>query len=108
MKKRVFLTILGLLVLSCCGAFAQAQTPVVNQRQRNQQARIRQGVKSGELTRGEAGRLEAQQGKIERDKMIAKSDGKVTPKERRHLRREENRASRHIYRLKHNNRKSGA
>jgi hypothetical protein len=80
-------------------------TPVVRERQKNQQRRIRQGVKSGELTKGETRRLEAEQGKIQADKLAAKSDGTVTPAERKQLHREQNKASRDIYRKKHNNRK---
>lgn len=79
------------------------KTPGVNKRQRNQQRRIGQGIKSGQLTPGEAARLEAREAKIQRDKRKAKADGTVTPAERRKLQREENRASRKIYKLKHNN-----
>jgi len=78
------------------------KTPGVNKRQRNQQRRIGQGIKSGQLTPGEAARLEAREAKIQRDKRKAKSDGTVTPAERRKLQREQNRASRKIYQLKHN------
>ena len=78
------------------------KTPGVTKRQIRQQARIKQGVKSGELTRGEAARLEAREAKIQHDKKVAKSDGQVTPAERRKLQREENRASHKIYKLKHN------
>ena len=92
-----------LLGLAFGSVSAQTKTPVVNKRERAQQARIRQGVKSGELTPGETRRLEARESKIQADKMAAKADGKVTPAERRKLNREQNRASRKIYRLKHNN-----
>lgn len=78
------------------------KTPVINKRQRRQQRRINQGVKSGQLTAGEAARLKAREAKIQHDKKVAKSDGTVTPAERRKLRREENRTSRKIYKLKHN------
>ena len=78
------------------------RTPVINKRQRNQQRRIARGVKGGQLTAGEAARLETREAKIQKDKQAAKADGKVTPAERRKLRREENRASRKIYKLKHN------
>ncbi len=78
------------------------KTPVINKRQKNQQRRIANGVKSGQLTAGEAARLEAREAKIQKDKQAAKSDGKVTPAERRKIRREENRTSKKIYKLKHN------
>ena len=79
-------------------------TPGVAKRQVNQQARIKQGVNSGQLTKGETRRLEAEQGKIHADKLEAKSDGKVTPAERAKLQHEENKVSKDIYRKKHNSR----
>lgn len=80
------------------------RTPVVNRRQVRQQQRIKQGVRSGELTPAETRRLEREQGRIQANKLNAKADGSVTPQERARLQREQNRASRDIYRLKHNNR----
>ena len=88
-------------IVSISQLVAQA-TPVVHARQVHEQQRIRQGERSGELTRGEAARLEAQQAKIQRDKRAAKADGVVTPAERAKLHREQNRASRNIYEKKHN------
>ncbi len=80
------------------------RTPVINQRQRNQQHRIQQGVRSGELTPSETRHLEREQARIQHDKRQAKADGRVTPQERANLTHEQNRASRDIYRDKHNNR----
>lgn len=104
MKKAFVLS--ALLVLGSALSLAQTATPRVRDRQLNQQARIERGVKSGELTLGETRRLEKQQGKIQADKMYAKSDGVVTPAERAKLHREQDRASGHIYRLKHNEREA--
>ena len=83
-------------------ASATPKTPRITKRQINQQARIKQGVKSGELTKGETRKLEKEQAKIQYDKKVAKSDGKVTPQERRKITREQNKASRDIKRLKNN------
>jgi len=83
-------------------ASATPKTPRITKRQINQQARIRQGVKSGELTKGETRKLEKEQAKIQHDQKEAKSDGKVTPQERRKITREQNKASRDIKRLKNN------
>ncbi len=80
------------------------RTPVVRNRQIRQQHRITQGVRSGELTSGETRRLEREQGRIQADKLNAKADGTVTPRERARLHQEQDRASRDIYRLKHNDR----
>jgi len=83
-------------------ASAQTQTPGVDARQAEQHQRIAQGVKSGELTKGEARNLRAGQRHVRRMKRRAKADGKVTPRERRRLNRAQNHQSRKIYRLKHN------
>jgi len=81
--------------------FAQTKTPVVKERQENQQKRIAAGVKDGELTPKETEHLEAREVKIQADKKAAKSDGVVTRQERAKLHREQNRTSRAIYRQKH-------
>lgn len=78
-----------------------AEAGVIKNREVRQQRRIEQGVKSGELTARETARLEKEQGKIEADREKALADGKMTRKEKAKLTREQNRASRHIYRQKH-------
>jgi len=79
----------------------------VGKRQENQQDRIAQGVKSGQLTAGEAARLERHEAgvnhEIARDR--AANGGKLTAQERAQINRQENRNSRAIYRDKHNGRK---
>jgi hypothetical protein len=92
--------LLAFITVSAAG-FAQTKTPRIHKRQENQQKRIAQGVKSGELTAKETEHLEAREAKIQSDKKEAKADGKVTAKERVKLTREENRTSRAIHRQKH-------
>ena len=82
-------------------AYAQADTPGIDQRQANQQRRIDQGVASGQLNEREAARLNNQQERINRMEDRAKSDGVVTKKERAKLHAAQDRASRHIAREKH-------
>lgn len=76
----------------------------VAQRRENQQDRIAQGDKSGQLTAGETGRLEGREAHISRQaaRDRAAHDGKLTAGERRRINREQNRTSRAIYRNKHN------
>ncbi|MBF0137077.1 MAG: hypothetical protein H7833_17070 [Magnetococcus sp. DMHC-1] len=81
--------------------------PVVQKRMQNQDQRIDQGVKSGQLTPQETSKLEAQQAKIKQDEARMKEDGKLTKAERNKLRHEQNRASQNIYRKKHNANKAG-
>jgi hypothetical protein len=82
-------------------AYAQTATPNIDQRQANQEKRIEQGVKSGELTAKETARLENREAKLQADKQKAKADGVVTKKERAKLQHEANRDSKAIYRQKH-------
>ena len=95
-----------MLLAFSVGLFAQTTTPKIDRTQKRQQARIHQGVKSGKLTKGEARQLEKQQQKIQQDKGIAKSNGVVTPHERKYVRHKQKQASKNIYRKKHNNKTS--
>ncbi len=76
----------------------------VNAREQNQQNRIANGVKSGELTPRETVKLEKQQQKIVREEKrdMAKHNGHLTKAEQAKLNREQNRASRNIAAKKHN------
>ncbi len=93
---------------TCVSFAAQANTttPIVKERQENQSARISQGVASGELTKKEAAVLRTEQRGIRAEKRAFKADGKVTVAERAQLKRDQNQASRHIYKKKHNARKA--
>ncbi|MHB8906438.1 MAG: hypothetical protein ACYC6D_09970 [Melioribacteraceae bacterium] len=99
-KVNLFLLITALFAMALQ---AQTVTPKINQTQKQQQVRIKQGVKSGELTPLETRKLEKQQLKIQQAKKVAKSDGVVTKRERRHILNEQKQASKNIYRKKHNN-----
>lgn len=82
-------------------AFAQANTPRVDQRQANQERRIEQGVASGSLTPREANRLERGQQHVANMENRAKADGVVTPRERARLHQAQDVQSRRIYEQKH-------
>jgi len=81
----------------------------VGQRRGNQQARIAQGVRSGQLTAGETAHLENRERntnqQIRADRTA--NGGRLTPGERTQVNREQNRTSRQIYRDKHNARTQG-
>jgi hypothetical protein len=104
MKKIVGMVTAGVLSLMLSGLALAEPTddPGIQKREQNQEKRIQQGVKSGQLTPKEAGRLEAQQTKIKQDEERMKADGTLTKAERRKLKREQDRASGNIYRKKHN------
>ena len=84
--------------LFCGSAFAQTGTV---QRDVNQQERIEQGLKSGQLTTREAARLEREEARVDRDQARALRDGTLSPAEKARLAREQNKVSRDIYREKH-------
>ena len=100
MKTLLFSAVAALL-FSASVAEAQTATPVINARQHNERARIRQGVRSGELNRAEATRLRAREAEVSQDRREARADGVVTTAERKDMRHDERRASRAIYRQKH-------
>ena len=76
----------------------------VDMRQTRQRHRIKNGIESGELTRKEAKRLQRQQRKIARLEEKFSSDHYFSRKERRILKEKLDKASRSIYRKKHNDR----
>jgi hypothetical protein len=71
------------------------------QRNINQQQRIEQGVKSGNLTTREAGRLERGQARDNRMEARAGADGHVSRNEQKHIQMAENRQSGQIRQEKH-------
>ena len=81
----------------------------VGQRRENQQDRIAQGVKSGQLTAGETAKLENQQKGINQQVKAdrAANGGKLTPAEKKQVNKEQNAASKNIYNKKHNAKTQG-
>jgi hypothetical protein len=89
-------------VIIPAAGLAQGRRNGVNERQRNQQQRIRQGVRSGELTGVEAARIQRRESQIRLNEARARrSGGEFTPQERARIQRQLNRESRRIYRQKH-------
>lgn len=104
MSRRLILAALAALVAMPSLALAQGtSTPVIDQRQANQERRIDQGIGSGQVTRREARGLNRQQNHIDRMENRAKADGTVSGQERRRIGKAQNRASANIYRQKHDN-----
>jgi peptidoglycan hydrolase CwlO-like protein len=68
---------------------------------KNDRQRIRDGVKSGELTKAEAARLKAQTIKLNQERKDYKADGVITTEERKDLRQDKKKLSRRIYKQKH-------
>jgi hypothetical protein len=77
----------------------------VGQRRENQQDRVAQGIRSGQMTAGEAARTENREQGINQQVRADRqaNGGKLTGAQKRQINREQNGASRQIYRQKHNN-----
>jgi len=91
-----------LVVVSALSSLAMAAE--VDRREGRQQARIAEGVESGQLTAGETARLERQEQRIDNQIKAerAANGGHLTAAERAQVNREQNRESRRIYAAKHN------
>jgi hypothetical protein len=113
------LALIACLTLMPAAIFAQATTTAtptpgqhdydINARKTDQQDRIAQGVKSGQLTAGETSHLEKQEAGINKEEagMRAQDNGKLTKQDRQTIHKQQNQESRRIYRDKHNARKQG-
>jgi len=88
--------------LSCGSAYAdETRAQKDTERDVNQQERIEQGLKSGELNSREAGKLERQEAHVDRLESRAERNGKISNAEQARINAAQNRASREIYRQKH-------
>jgi len=76
----------------------------VDRRRENQQDRIAQGIRSGQMTAGEAAKVENQERGINQQVHAdrAANGGKLTPAERQQINKEQNHESKNIYNKKHN------
>jgi hypothetical protein len=79
----------------------------INARQDRQAARIASGIKSGEITKGEARRLRADEAAVRAEERVdRRSGGGLSRSEARDLQKDLNRTSREIHRARHNGRPS--
>jgi hypothetical protein len=84
MKRMVISMTMGTMLLVPVGRML-AQDNEINERQRNQQKRIGEGVENGTLSAGEAARLEKQEVRIHNEVKTERqaNGGSLTPRERR-------------------------
>lgn len=93
MKNKILLTVLfSIGVLT----FANAQP--------GQRMRMRDGIRSGEITRFEAGKARHDQREFRKDRQRFKRDGVITRHERKHLRKHRMHNNRKLHRKLHNRR----
>ena len=72
------------------------------QRDINQETRVEQGLKSGQLSTGEAAKLERGEARIDRMESKALKDGNLSQQKAARIQGAQNRESERINRLKHN------
>ena len=99
--KKVLIAVGAMTLLMTGMAYAQAETPRIDERQTNQEQRIDKGIASGQLNEREANRLNKEQEHVNKMEDRAKSDGVMTKKERARIDHAQDRASRHVAREKH-------
>ncbi len=90
------------LFIAVFTGFLNPANAQIIKKERTQHQRIRQGVKSGELTPAEAANLRQGQKEIRQEVKTAKADGVITPGERKEIKKDQRKESRKIYRKKHN------
>ena len=95
---------LAVMAAGLVAAAGFAQTTEVGQRRENQQDRVAQGVRSGQLTAGETANLEKKESAINQEVKTdrALNGGKLTGQEKRVVNGQQNRMSNQIYKDKHN------
>lgn len=97
--KNLSLLIAGLLTVTLIHESSHARRD--QNREARQQARIRDGVKDGSLTKREAHHLRQGQRALDAHQAKAMKDGVVTEKEAASLERQQDRLSDRIYKQKH-------
>ena len=81
--KRILLAVSAMTMLMTGMAFAEAQTPAVDQRPVNQDQRIDQGVASGQLNGQKATQLNNQQKPVNKKEDRAMSYGVMTEEQKK-------------------------
>jgi hypothetical protein len=89
------------------GSASTTSTPTsktINQRKENQQDRIGQGIQSGQLTAGEASKLETKESDLNKEERLMRTEdnGKLTSADKNALTQQQNQLSNRIYKDKHN------
>lgn len=98
MKATKLIAALALILFGITSANAQTATS------RGDRAKIKQGIRSGQMTKAETVSVLKSERKVKKDVRAAKADGVVTPLERKEIRKDKRTADRKIRRVKHNRR----
>ena len=94
--------LVSLLALGLAASVFAQPKGRVNQRETNQKARIKEGVKDGSLNNKEAARLRTREGAIEAKEARDRADGKgFTAKEKAQAEHRQDKLSQDIYKQRH-------
>jgi len=102
MKTKIIIVIFLTATLALIWGSTAWAADRLNTRYNRQTRRIHQGIRSSKITGPEARRLKKEQRHIDRAYGRALADGHLNRHERQCLDKMQDRASRHIYRAKHN------
>jgi hypothetical protein len=104
MLARKILATAAFCTLLTGAAFAQVTGQTIQNRKNDQQGRIAQGVRSGQLTRGETRNVESRERSVNREEhaMRRADGGHLTGADKAALTRRQNNISHSIYKDKHN------
>ena len=107
--RHMAIAVVGLVLAAPMTSAAANRRPMgVNAREHRQAGRIRDGVKDGELTKGELNRLRGDEAAIRAEERVYRRSGDgLNRAERRDLEKDLNKTSREIHRAKHNQRHPG-
>jgi hypothetical protein len=103
MKRVIIVNMLIGALLTSTATMSFAAEGKIQQRKENQQKRIAQGVKSGQLTPHETARIENNESKINKEVRQDRKEngGNLTNKEKAKVNRQQNKVSKEIYNQKH-------
>lgn len=105
--KTLTLASLALLAMTAAASAHDSAQDRIDRREAMQENRIRQGVRSGEITRREARQLEAEQERIHEMERRATRDGHIDRREAAAIERAQDNASRHIRQERHDAERRG-
>ena len=94
--------LIGMFSVAEVNAQGRCGTPPIGKEQIKQHQRIQHGKHSGQINKAEAHKMQVEQRHIQQLKQVAKADGRITRRERAIIQQEQDKASAHIYRGKHN------
>jgi uncharacterized membrane protein YebE (DUF533 family) len=96
MKKKIYLTMVAFTAICFIASAQQGNT---------QKERVKQGVKSGEVTKEEAAGIREERKEVRATVKDAKSDGVVTKEEKKEIKEQRKETNKAVVRAKNNGKK---